>query len=180
MPAVTVTGFKLAYFKTGFCRISLSLSMALRRSPSVMMPLALPSSIIMASPNRPNVITNRHSCTVESGCTVGTLVFITSLTWVRSFRPKLPPGWNTAKSEGLKSLALIKATASASPMPMVAMVEVVGARLFGQTSRSTATFKITSEFFPSVEPGLPTKLMMLQPKCLSEGKSLVTSSVSPL
>ena len=55
------------------------------------------------------------------------------------------------------------------------MVEVVG--LFGQTSPSTATFKVTSEFFPSVESGLPTMLMMLQPKCFNEGSSLVTSTV---
>jgi len=65
-----------------------------------------------------------------------------------------------AKSFGLKSLAFIKATASASPMPMV---EVVGARLLGLTSRSTATFRVTSEFFPSVESGWPTMLIMRQP-----------------
>jgi len=46
--AVTVTGFRLAYLDTGFCSMSLSLSMALRRSPSVMMPLGFPSSMMTA------------------------------------------------------------------------------------------------------------------------------------
>jgi len=71
--------------------------MALRRSPSVMMPLGFPSSRMTARLGR-----------LVFGCTAGTLVCIASLTWVRSFFPRLPPGWKMAKSFGLKSLAFIE------------------------------------------------------------------------
>ena len=66
----------------------------------------------------------------------------------------------------LKSRAFIRATARASPMAMVASVDVVGARLFGQISLSTATFRVTSACFANVDLLFPVTAMMVLEKFL--------------
>ena len=62
---------------------------------------------------------------------------ITSATVVSSLRPSAPPGWERAKSSGLKPRASSKATANASPMAICTVVLAVGARFRGHASFST-------------------------------------------
>ena len=70
--------------------------------------------------------------------TTGRLSFLKrSCTFIKSFFPKLPPGWKEAKSSFLKSLFFIKQTARASPIAIVNVVEDVGAVSRGQASFST-------------------------------------------
>ncbi|MNO01007.1 hypothetical protein D3C81_2210370 [compost metagenome] len=65
-------------------------------------------------------------------------------------------------------------------MAMVARVEVVGARLFGHTSRSTEISSQISACLANVDLPLPVIAMILLPKDFRLGISLITSSVSPL
>ena len=97
-----------------------------------------------ATPILPSFITDKQSLKLLCGCAIGNLRFITSCTRFSNFLPKLPPGWKRAKSSGLNSLASINAIANASPSAIVTKVEVVGAKLFGQASRSTSIFKMRS------------------------------------
>ncbi|MNG30399.1 hypothetical protein D3C84_1160100 [compost metagenome] len=65
-------------------------------------------------------------------------------------------------------------------MAMVARVEVVGARLFGHTSRSTEMSSQISACLARVDFPLPVMAMNLLPKDFRLGISLISSSVSPL
>ena len=66
-------------------------------------------------------------------------VRITSSAVVSSRLPNSPPGWNCAKSRGLKWRTCIRAIASASPIANAAVVLLVGARFSGQASFFTFT-----------------------------------------
>ena len=79
---------------------------------------------------------------------------ITSCAVVNKRFPNSPPGWNCAKSCGLKLRTRISAIAKASPMTRAAVVELVGARLRGHASFSTHTFKWAVEYFANNEFGL--------------------------
>jgi hypothetical protein len=58
------------------------------------------------------------------------------LSTVRSWAPSLPPGWNTRKSDDVNPRASISATASTSPRTNCKVDDDVGARSFGQASRT--------------------------------------------
>ena len=50
-------------------------------------------------------------------------------TVINNLLPNGPPGWKSAKCSGFKSRSFINATAKASPITKVAVVEEVGANL---------------------------------------------------
>ena len=138
---------------------------SLRATPSPSFPL---DTSIMASPR----------C-MSCGIIGRSSVLITSSAVVRSRFPSSPPGWNCAKSRGLKSLTLIKATAKASPMASAAVVELVGARLSGHASCSTYTLTCTVEYFASSESGFLLIPMIGTCMWSKIGMNLSNSSVWP-
>ena len=62
---------------------------------------------------------------------------ITSFAERSSLLPRVPPGWDFAKSSGLKSFLFISEIANASPQTRVAVALEVGARSSGHASFST-------------------------------------------
>ena len=60
-----------------------------------------------------------------------------SATRVRSLRPRLPPGRKRAKSSGWKFRSMERATASASPITRVQVVELFGDSGWGDAMRAT-------------------------------------------
>ena len=70
-------------------------------------------------------------------------------------------------------------TASASPMAICAVVEVVGARCRMQASSSTPTFRCTSELRASAESSLPVIEISRLPLEWMKGTIFRISSVSP-
>ena len=106
-------------------------------------------------------------------------LLMTSLTWVSSFLPKLPPGCDLAKSSGLKPLASSRATAKASPIASAAVVLAVGAKLSGHASFSTRTLRCESAKTAKEESGLPVRAISLAPVRLIIGTIAVSSLVSP-
>ena len=127
------------------------------------------------------VISRTASKTLISSLTQGTAspVRMTSRTCVRSLLPKAPPGWLRAKSSLVKPLACMQATARASPMASVAVVEDVGAKLRGQASAVTCTFKFTSAFLASELLGFPVIVMRAVPSRFNTGMTVKSSPVSP-
>ena len=103
-----------------------------------------------------------------------------SFTLTSNRRPKLPPGWNRAKSSALNSRFCSNATASASPSASVAVVLAVGANPIGQASSATDTSSATSEFFAKVEFIRPVMEMTGIPKRFTNGSNCNSSWVSPL
>ena len=79
------------------------------------------------------------ACKTDSGQEIRMM----SSTCSKSRRPRLPPGWERAKSSSEKPRASSTATASASPMASAAVVLAVGARFRGQASVSTLTSSTT-------------------------------------
>ena len=116
-------------------------SMARRMSPSVIRPVMRPSeSSVMPIPSFPLLTCMMASPSFMSCAMTGRFSLnMMSSAVVSSLRPSSPPGWNCAKSRGLKSRSLISATASASPMARAAVVDDVGARFSGHASLSTHT-----------------------------------------
>ena len=80
---------------------------------------------------------------------------ITSSAVVRRRLPNSPPGWNWAKSRGLKWRTCISAIAKASPIAKAAVVLLVGARFSGQASFFTFTVIWWLEYFANRELGFP-------------------------
>ena len=104
---------------------------------------------------------------------------ITSATCSSRRLPRLPAGWLSAKSSGVKARARNSATASASPKANAAVVLLVGARPSGQASCGTATVRWMSAWRASVDSGrpvMPIKVMFLR---LSAGRITAISSLSP-
>ncbi len=96
-----------------------------------------------------------------------------------SLRPKIPPGWRTAKSSSLKPFCSSNTTARASPIASATVVLAVGANPSGQAS-FTRTLSTTSPARASDDSGLPVMTINLIPCSLKCGSSLRISSVSPL
>ena len=94
-------------------------------------------------------------------------------------RPNAPPGWERAKSSGLKPRASSRATASASPSASWAVVLAVGARLSGQASFSTPLSSTMSACRASVDFNAPVIATIGTPSRLSTGRITVISSLSP-
>ena len=76
-------------------------------------------------------------------------VCITSFTLTKTRRPRLPPGWENAKSSLVNPRASSKAIANASPITKVAVVLAVGARPRGHASSVTCVFRLTVDAIPS-------------------------------
>ena len=85
-------------------------------------------------------------------------------------RPNAPPGWERAKSSGLKPRASSRATASASPSASWAVVLAVGARLSGQASFSTPLSSTMSACRASVDFNAPVIAIIGTPSRLSTGR----------
>ena len=94
-------------------------------------------------------------------------------------RPRVPAGWERAKSSRVKPRLSSKATARASPMARAAVVLAVGARPKGQASSATLTSMLTSAPCARVERGFPVKLIRGTPRRLISGRIRRISSVSP-
>ena len=86
-----------------------------------------------------------------------------SITFNVSFFPSFPPGWDLAKSSGLKSLLSNKAIAKASPKAKAAVVLEVGARSRGQASLSTSVEILISVLLAIIDSVGPVKEKILQP-----------------
>ena len=112
--------------------------------------------------------------------TRGMLVDMRCLTRERSWRPRAPPGWYRAKFSALNWRRSMRHTIRASPSSMVAVVDVVGARLRGQTSRSMGTLSTISASCASAEFGLPVMAMMRAPMFLRGVQILTISEDVPL
>ena len=160
---------------------SLHFSIALLMSPSVMSPAMVFSSVMATpSPSFPLLTSIMASPRCISGVMTGIIsVIITSWAVVSSRFPSSPPGWNWAKSCGLKLRFSISATAMASPMARVAVVLLVGARLRGHASLSTLTLMWHEEYFASRELGLPLMPIMGISICSTMGMKRSSSSVCP-
>ena len=155
-------------------------SMARRTSPSVTMPSMRSPSQMMMSPNPPLLMAWIMSVAEQSGATTGrSCERITLPTVISRRRPRLPPGCRRAKSTLVKPRICISDTASASPMAICAVVEVVGARCRMQASSSTLTSRCTSEFLASADSGLPVIEISLLPLEWMKGTIFRISSVSP-
>ena len=109
-----------------------------RRSPSVMMPAMWPRASMMATQPKPftDISISASDIFVPTGF-VGTASPVCMRSEVCfSIAPSLPPGWNFANSSAVKPRLSRSAIASASPIAACINVEVVGARLCGQASRT--------------------------------------------
>ena len=135
---------------------SCDFSMARRMSPSVTRPQIFSLLTATHKPRRPRLTWITASPNFMSGDMTGrSSVRITSFALVSKRRPRVPPGWNCAKSDALNPLATIKAQAKASPIARAAVVEEVGARPRGHASCVTAVFKCVVEYFANKDSGLP-------------------------
>lgn len=115
-------------------------SIARRISPSVIRPHTLLSSSDTPKPSLPLLTSMIASprC-ISFGITGMSSDCITSAAVVSRRFPSSPPGWNCAKSRGLKSRICMSATAKASPIMSAAVVLLVGARFNGHASFLTFT-----------------------------------------
>ena len=144
------------------------------------MPSIRSPSQITISPNPPFEMAWIISAAGQSGATTGrSWSRMTFPTVISRRRPRLPPGCRRAKSTLVKPRICISDTASASPMAICAVVEVVGARCRMQASWSTETSRWMSEWMASVEAGLPVIEISRLPLLWMKGTILSTSSVSP-
>ena len=151
-------------------------------SPSVMMPRTFSFlSTTAAAPRRLLEISEITNFMLASGDTCG-FSFCTymSFTFKYSFLPSEPPGWNFAKSSGVKPFISSRATVSASPTTSWAVVLEVGARLCGEASESTVERKTMSADFAkkdSVSDTIAISRLLL--RFISGIKTLI-SGVLPL
>ena len=122
----------------------------------------------------------RPSARVVSARTLGTCppIRITSLTNKRR-RPRVPAGWERAKSSSVKPRALSRATASASPIANAAVVLAVGARFKGQASAGTPMSRCTVAMRASADCEFPVKAIKGTPNRLMTGRMVRISLVSP-
>ena len=163
-------------------RMSPTRSIKRLKSPSVKIPLTLSVSSTMAViPIFFFVISFTASITDASIRTTGVAspLRMTSLTWVRRRRPSAPPGWERAKSSGPNPLASKQATARASPIASVAVVEDVGAKFRGQASRETCTLRLTVASFASVLSSEPVMEITGAPSRMTVGMIVSSSEVVP-
>ena len=140
LSGVIVKGSDFIIFSTGSSSRLLSLLIARRMIPSVIIPAILFCLSITETAPRPfSVIIKSASLTVLPTLTIGfsSSTCITSPTVSSSLRPSAPPGWNIAKSFEVKLRFSISAIAIASPIANVAVVEAVGASPNGHASWST-------------------------------------------
>ena len=163
--------------KNSACHFSIARLM----SPSVMSPTTFPSCSETPSPNLPLLtwIIASPRC-MSCGITGSSSVLMTSCAVVRSCLPSSPPGWNCAKSRGLKCFSCISAIASASPITSCAVVLLVGARFSGQASFFTLVLICIVEYLASSDCGLPLIPIMGMFMWSTIGMNLSSSSVCPL
>ena len=98
---------------------------------------------------------------------------------MRSLRPRLPPGCERAKSSSRKPRASSRATASASPSAICAVVLAVGARLSGHASWSTALETTMSAWRARLLSAPPVIATSVTPRRLIAGRMAPISSLSP-
>jgi len=73
----------------------------------------------------------------------------------QSLRPRLPAGWERAKSSSVNPRAFSSATANASPTASAAVVLAVGARFNGQASAGTPMSRCTVAIRARADDELP-------------------------
>ena len=119
------------------------------------------------------VISSMAAIPPTAACTIGTSesACMRSFTLTSNRRPKVPPGWNRAKSSSLNSLFCNKATAKASPNANVAVVLAVGANPIGQASSCTDTSSATSAFLARIELIRPVNAITGMPSRLTYGSN---------
>ena len=105
---------------------------------------------------------------------------IRSATVMVSCLPSDPAGWLSAKSAGEIPWRSIHTAARASPIAIATAVLAVGARLSGQTSRSTLASSTTSLPRASDDSARPTRAILAVPRRFKWGSSSSSSVVSPL
>jgi len=94
--------------------------------------------------------------------------------------PSMPPGWWRWKSSAAKFRRAARASAKASPIAIITVVEVVGARLWGQASATSPIDRWTSQRVARRDPGRMETPMRGRPSAFRMPASTTTSSVSPL
>src|SRR5690625_2677484 len=139
------------------------------------------SSTTVVMPNPLSVISSSAWARGASVRTRGMAspVCMISVTSRSSLRPKVPPGWEKAKSSAVNPRASSKAMASASPMTSEAVVLAVGARARGQASLATLMSRLASDISARGERAFPVMLMMGMPRRFIRGSKLTISSELP-
>ena len=153
-----------------------------RRSPSVRIPFRRPPWSVTASiPSPFSLMMTTASFSGVSSVTAGELspLCIRSATRNSKRLPSRPAGWLRAKSSRVKERARSRATASASPKAMTAVVLEVGARPSGQASCETAAVRWMSACRAMVDSGwavMQIRQMFLR---FNAGRMAEISSLSP-
>ena len=158
------------------------LSSERRRSPSVYKPSTLFCASTIAVMPRPFLlISSRASEMLAFSATFGmrSPVCMISDTCSNKRLPRLPPGWDRAKSSAVKPRACSRLTAIASPITKATVVLDVGAKSCGQASLLTLTSRLTSAATASAELASPVMLISGTPKRFKMGMMVAISAVLP-